>query len=232
MAAVLRSPTIPRLSTRLPQDPDAKPGFMIAAASRHPVDNDHADKTDNMIGGTNLMRILYCVIAATSVLWLAACAQMAASSGATKSATIRQVTSAGEGESFGTVVFRDSEYGLWIAPDFVNLQPGPHALHVHENPSCAPGSDGTPGGGAGGHYDPAGTGMHMGPYGEGHLGDLPNLIVENDGSARVPVVAPRVTVADLTGRALIIHAGADRYDGHAEHQHGTGGARMYCGLIR
>jgi len=178
------------------------------------------------------MRIFCCIVAATSVLWLGACAQMGAPSGTPLSATIRQVTPEGEGESFGTIVFRDSRYGLYIEPNLVNMQPGPHALHVHENPSCAPGADGTPAGGAGNHYDPAGTGVHAGPYGDGHLGDLPNLVVENDGTARVPIVAPRVTVADLAGRALVIHAGADRYDSHAEHQHGTGGSRMYCGLIR
>jgi len=178
------------------------------------------------------MRILFCVFAATSVFWLAACTQPASPPGASSSTTIRQVSAEGEGEAFGTLRFSNSEYGLLIEPDLINLQPGPHALHVHENPSCAAGSDGSPAGAAGNHYDPAGTGIHAGPYGDGHLGDLPNLIVENDGTARVLILAPRVTVADVTGRALIIHAGADRYDTHAAHQHGTGGSRMYCGVIR
>jgi superoxide dismutase, Cu-Zn family len=148
------------------------------------------------------------------------------------SATIREAAPDGEGVSAGTVKFVDSKYGLMIIPDLRGLAPGPHAAHVHENPSCVAGPDGAPAGGAGSHFDPKGAGVHGGPYGNGHLGDLPNLIVENDGAARVPVLAPRVKAADLKGHALIIHAGADRYDEHAMHQHGEGGSRMYCGVIR
>ncbi|NNE62329.1 MAG: superoxide dismutase, partial [Woeseia sp.] len=75
-------------------------------------------------------------------------------------------------------------------------------------------------------------GEHAGPYGDGHLGDLPNLLVEPSGVSYVPVLAPRVTVADVKGRSLMIHAGADRYDEYGEHMHGKGGMRMYCGIIR
>jgi superoxide dismutase, Cu-Zn family len=46
-----------------------------------------------------------------------------------------------------------------------------------------------------------------------------------------PELAPRVKVADVRGRALMIHHGADRYQDHAHHHQGMGGARMYCGVI-
>ena len=36
---------------------------------------------------------------------------------------------------------------------------------------------------AGGHYDPAKTDRHEGPYGNGHLGDLPALYVDKEGKA-------------------------------------------------
>ena len=84
----------------------------------------------------------------------------------------------------------------------------------------------SPAGAAGGRYDPDGAKSHQGPYGDGHLGDLPNLIVEDDGVATMTVLAPRVTVADLNGRALVMHAGPDRYDGEE-----MGGARVYCGVF-
>lgn len=136
------------------------------------------------------------------------------------------------GKTFGMVSFEDSPYGLVITPKLNGMDPGPHAAHVHENPSCAPDEMGMPAGAAGDHYDPDESGLHSGPYGEGHLGDLPNLIVEPNGRSFVPVLAPRVTVADLKGRSLMIHSGADRYDEYGKHMHGKGGMRMYCGIIR
>jgi Cu-Zn family superoxide dismutase len=148
------------------------------------------------------------------------------------SASIQRVTAQGIAENVGTVAFRDSQHGLLIEPDLKGLPPGPLGIHVHQNPNCGPGADGTPGGAAGSHYDPQNTGRHEGPYGNGHLGDLPNLIVEQSGSVTIPVLAPRVKLADLKGRALMVHAGKDDYHEHAEHNHSAGGGRMYCGVIR
>ncbi len=133
--------------------------------------------------------------------------------------------------SIGTVRFENSDFGLLVVPDLKNLQAGPHAAHIHANPDCSVGTDGGIAGAAGDHYDPNMTGVHAGPYGDGHLGDLPNLIVEADGTVRLPALAPRLTASDVVGRSLMIHAGADRYDAHAAHDHGKGGARMYCGVI-
>jgi len=84
---------------------------------------------------------------------------------------------------------------------------------------------------AGGHYDPAGTAKHEGPYGQGHLGDLPALYVGTDGNATLPVLAPRLKMTDLKGRALMIHAGGDNYS-DVPAPLGGGGARMACGVIK
>lgn len=132
----------------------------------------------------------------------------------------------------GSIRFVDTRFGLLLEPDLASLVPGLHAAHIHEHGDCGASAAGEPLGNAGDHFDPAATGRHAGPYGNGHLGDLPNLIVEPDGTATLPMLAPRPTVADIRGRALILHAGADRYDEHAMHHHGKGGDRMYCGIIR
>jgi Cu/Zn superoxide dismutase len=111
---------------------------------------------------------------------------------------------------------------------------GPQAAHVHENPDCSPAKRNgelVPAGAAGGHFDPQKTGRHEGPCGPGHLGDLPNLTIEGNGTATIPVLAPRLKLAYIRGRALMIHAGADRYHGHVAQAHGKGGMRMYCGII-
>lgn len=149
----------------------------------------------------------------------------------------------------GVIRFRDGPDGLIVEPQLKSLSAGLHAAHVHEKGDCGPGTDASgkamPGGAAGGHYDPAKTDKHAGPYGDGHLGDLPNLTVEADGRVSKSVVAPRLKVAALRGRSLMIHAGADDYGtsaapaqakegGHHHHvtMQGMGGARAYCGVIR
>lgn len=150
--------------------------------------------------------------------------------------TLHAVTMEGISSEIGRIRFEDSEYGLLIRPDLHGLPPGPHDTHVHENLDCGPAErDGEliPAGAAGGHYDPHNTGRSDGPYGNGALGDLPNLIVEHDGAATIPILAPRLKVDDLHGRALVIHAGPGRYGkGHASHHHDEAAARrIACGVI-
>jgi Cu-Zn family superoxide dismutase len=145
-------------------------------------------------------------------------------------------TGNGLGRVLGRIKFSDSPEGLVIEPNLKGLPPGPHGFHVHENPSCAPGQQGgnaVAGLGAGGHYDPDKTGKHVGPGRPGgHKGDLPVLVVDADGSTKEKgLTAPRLKVADLRGRSLIIHAGADNY-ADTPAPLGGGGARIACGLFR
>jgi Cu-Zn family superoxide dismutase len=86
-------------------------------------------------------------------------------------------------------------------------------------------------GAAGGHYDPAATNVHGTPWGDGHLGDLPPLYVEANGAVNQAVLAPRLKLSDLQGRALMIHAGGDNHSDHPAAL-GGGGARVVCGVIK
>lgn len=145
-----------------------------------------------------------------------------------------RLNATGTGDSVGTVTVSDSLYGAILTPDLSGLtgMTGLHGFHLHENPDCGPGEkDGkvVPGLAAGGHYDPEGTGRHEGPYGEGHLGDLPPLYVGEDGRAVLPVLAPRLKAADFAGRSLILHLGGDNYSDDPAPL-GGGGARIACGL--
>ena len=83
---------------------------------------------------------------------------------------------------------------------------------------------------AGGHFDPAKAGRHEGPKGQGHLGDLPILVVDKSGIAKKSVTVPRLSVADLWGRAIVIHAGGDNYADQPKAL-GGGGARVACATI-
>lgn len=147
---------------------------------------------------------------------------------------MNRVDENGVGASMGTVRAEDGQGGLVLRPELTGLPPGAHGFHVHEKPSCEPGEkEGKKQAAlaAGGHYDPQQTGQHAGPSGTGHLGDLPVLEVGQDGRAATSMTAPRLKVADLKGRALIIHAGGDNYADKPEPL-GGGGKRIACGIVR
>jgi superoxide dismutase, Cu-Zn family len=143
------------------------------------------------------------------------------------------VTDQGKGAAIGEVVISQTRYGVVFTPALTGITPGLHGFHVHENPSCAAQEkDGkpVPALAAGGHYDPAGTKQHGLPWGEGHLGDLPALYVDGTGKANNPVLAPRLKLKDVAGRALMIHMGGDNYADQPAPL-GGGGVRIACGVI-
>jgi Cu-Zn family superoxide dismutase len=59
---------------------------------------------------------------------------------------------------------------------------------------------------------------------------LPALKVAADGSTGGSMVAPRLKVADLKKRSLVIHAGGDNYSDQPAPL-GGGGARIACGMF-
>lgn len=147
--------------------------------------------------------------------------------------TLNLVDEKGIGASVGTVVISETRYGLLFSPALQGLPPGLHGFHLHQNASCEARETAgkmVPAAAAGGHYDPAGSNAHGTPWGEGHLGDLPALYVDAAGNATQPVLAPRLKLADLKGRSIMVHAGGDN---HADHPAplGGGGARLSCGVL-
>lgn len=127
-------------------------------------------------------------------------------------------------KSFGQVTFEDSPYGLLIKPNLKQLSAGLHGFHIHQKPSCE-----NRGMSAGGHFDPEETNSHQGPYGKGHLGDLPILYVNQQGAADTTTLAPRLKTTDLKGHTIMIHEGGDTYSDVPPL--GGGGARIACGVI-
>lgn len=136
-------------------------------------------------------------------------------------------TANGQPQDIGTITAEDSACGVLLTPNLHGLPAGIHGFHVHVNPSCAEN-----GMAAGGHLDPDKTDQHDGPYShQGHKGDLPVLIVDKDGNATLPTLAPKFKLAQLPGHALMIHAGGDNYSDHPE-KLGGGGTRIACGVIQ
>lgn len=142
------------------------------------------------------------------------------------------------GGSLGTVQLVELEGRLNVTGMVRGLAAGFHGFHIHENGQCV-GSSTPPFASAGEHLRAAGD-THP-----GHAGDMPVLLVGEDGTAQVSVTTDRVTRADVldsNGSAIIIHAGPDNYanippryapEGPDADTLATGdsGGRVACGVV-
>ncbi|MFP4467178.1 MAG: superoxide dismutase family protein [Candidatus Goldiibacteriota bacterium] len=138
-----------------------------------------------------------------------------------------------DGSFAGSVKFEETNEGVRIKAEIRNMTPGSHAIHIHENGSCA--GDGFAD--AGGHFNPYdkkhGFLAKNGP----HAGDLPNINIKPDGTASYEVINQRVTLEKgkknsllkKGGTSIIIHEGPDDYYTQPA---GGGGKKAACGVIR
>ena len=169
-------------------------------------------------------------------LFLVACVlSFAASAFAEElSVDIHAVSAEGVGAKLGSITVKDVEGGLLLTAALKNIPAGEHGFHVHANPNCGnTAADGSKGAAlaAGGHFDPGAKGKHLGPKADGHKGDLPLLIADNNNEINMSVTAPNLKVADIKDRAFMIHAGGDNYADEPAAL-GGGGARIACGVIK
>jgi Cu-Zn family superoxide dismutase len=148
--------------------------------------------------------------------------------------TMNAISAEGVGKSVGTITIKESKEGVTIEPKLEGLPPGEHGFHLHEKGSCDPADkDGkkTAGQAAGGHFDPDATKAHKGPGGGGHKGDLPKLVVSDGGEAKGKLAVKGLTLADFSGKTLMIHEGGDNYS-DVPKPLGGGGARIVCGVVK
>lgn len=147
---------------------------------------------------------------------------------------MHQAIKSGQGQLLGTITLSENDHGVVLTPDLKGLTPGQHGFHIHQFASCEPKvKEGkvVPAGAAGGHFDPKATEHHDSPWGDGHLGDLPALYVNEQGEAKSPVLAPRLTLDELKQHAIMVHEGNDNYADKPKPL-GGGGGRIACGVIK
>jgi len=125
----------------------------------------------------------------------------------------------------------DAGNGLAITGTVTGIAPGPHAIHFHEVGTCTP-----PFESAGGHFNPTDHDHGiLNPDGH-HAGDLPNIVMPEEGDGSIQIFAAHVTLAadaegslrDDDGTAIVIHSGPDDYRTDPA---GDAGARIACGVV-
>jgi Cu-Zn family superoxide dismutase len=135
------------------------------------------------------------------------------------------------GKTVGAATLTEQPHGVAIVLKVSGLTPGRHGLHLHENGICTPPDFKS----AGGHFNPLHK-QHGSDNPQGmHAGDLPNLEVKADGTAKLTVVATGTTLGagpgsllKEGGTSIVIHAEAD--DNKSDPA-GNAGARVACGVV-
>ena len=137
----------------------------------------------------------------------------------------------GDGALLGTVTVSEDPSGVMMNVSAVAMPVGVHGIHLHEKGLC----EGPKFASAGAHWNP-GAKLHGrdNPAGP-HAGDLANLTVVADGTAKssIPVAGVMLAsgammLADADGTALVVHAKPDDYRTDPS---GDSGDRIACAVI-
>lgn len=156
----------------------------------------------------------------------------------------------GDGDELGTATLSTVDGGSELAVEFSGLEPGMYGMHMHSVGACepdsvAPDDEGDPDAETG---DFLSAGGHLGADDHDHPdhgGDLPALLVNENGEGTLTVTTDRIeedNLLDDDGSTLIVHEDPDNYgnvpdryapDGPDEDTLSTGdaGDRQGCGVF-
>ena len=137
----------------------------------------------------------------------------------------------GDGALLGSVMVGEDPGGLVLNISAVAMPAGVHGIHLHEKGLC----EGPTFASAGAHWNPASKQHGRDNPAGAHAGDLANLTVAADGSAKVsiPVAGAKMAsgammLADADGTALVVHAKPDDYQTDPS---GDSGDRIACAVV-
>lgn len=131
----------------------------------------------------------------------------------------------------GTAVFTEENGTVSMLATLTGLEPGIHAIHVHQSSDCSS-PDGKS---TGGHWNP--TNEPHGKWGAEagyHKGDIGNFTADENGNATVNFSTNEWCIGcedetkNILGKAIIVHAGTDDF---ITQPTGDAGGRVSCGGI-
>ncbi len=136
-----------------------------------------------------------------------------------------------ESQATGKVSFTEENGMVTLNAKLSGLEPGIHAIHIHESSDCSA-PDGKS---AGGHWNP--TFEEHGKWGDDdgyHKGDIGNFEADEDGYGTVTMTTDEWCIGcnddtrNILGKSIIVHQGADDF---VSQPSGDAGARVSCGGI-
>jgi Cu-Zn family superoxide dismutase len=130
----------------------------------------------------------------------------------------------------GVISFVQEGDQVQMVANLKGLEPGVHAIHLHENGDCSA----THATSAGGHWNP--NVKEHGDWDEGmnHMGDIGNLEANADGNVSYTFSTDKWCLdcddsnKNIKGKGVIVHAKADDFTSQPS---GAAGARVACGVI-
>ncbi len=134
-------------------------------------------------------------------------------------------------KAMGKAEFKEQNGVVSLYAEIINLEPGTHAIHIHEFSDCSA-EDGSS---AGGHWNP--TFEKHGKWGdpEGyHRGDIGNFTADENGKMVVKFETDQWCIdcddptKNIVGKSIIVHTDPDDY---VSQPTGNAGGRVSCGGI-
>lgn len=129
----------------------------------------------------------------------------------------------------GSVTFAQIGDKVMVTGEIRGLKPNAeHGFHVHDKGDCSSGD----GMSTGGHFNPMGASHGAHHQAMHHVGDLPSLKADNNGTARFNFESSSIAVgtgtANVVGRGLIVHRDPDDFTTQPT---GNAGPRLACAVI-
>ena len=131
----------------------------------------------------------------------------------------------------GTVIFTEANGTVTMTATLNGLEPGEHAIHIHQTSDCSS-PDGKS---TGGHWNP--TNEAHGKWGSEqgyHKGDIGNFTADANGNGSITFSTDEWCIGcdnnakNIIGKGIIVHAGTDDFTTQPT---GDAGGRVSCGGI-
>lgn len=130
----------------------------------------------------------------------------------------------------GNATFVEKNGKVTFVAKLAGLNPGVHAIHIHEKSDCTA-ADGSS---AGGHWNPTFKKHGKLGVGEAHKGDIGNFTADEKGNGTITLTTTEWCIGcgdetkDILGKGLIVHQQADDYISQPA---GNAGPRVACSAI-